>query len=323
MRYRARRFLHVLVCAPVVVLVATTSAPSVHAQTEPAPYVVAIDAGHGGSPDNAHPDMPFDSGAIAASGLQEKDATLAIAQEVQRLLQADRVTVVMTRTADTSLTITERERIATAAHASRFVSIHLNSFTDTSVGGSLILYPNDASIPFANDMSSALEKRLAPYGIANDGTQLRDNWWINATMPTVTVESAFLTNPDEAALLARSDFRTAVAEAIRNGLEANDPTILSHKAAVIAYEKIHPTPVVVATRTTASVSDGAVPWTQLFLFMGAGFVVIRWRRQLRPVFSVLMRVSPTRRMSARRRRSAVRRRKRLDRPFSVYDKLHL
>ena len=55
--------------------------------------VVVIDPGHGGA----------DPGAVAASGLLEKDVTLAIALHLERLLQGAGVHVVLTRRDDTDL----------------------------------------------------------------------------------------------------------------------------------------------------------------------------------------------------------------------------
>ncbi len=129
----------------------------------PAPYVVALDPGHGGSPDNAHPDQLFDPGSVAQNGLLEKDYALDTARRVRALLQRDRVQVVMTRDRDEYLDIGPRMDTAIAAHARLFVSIHGNSWTDPTANGSVVLYPGEASHPFADRMSAALAQRLAPY----------------------------------------------------------------------------------------------------------------------------------------------------------------
>src|SRR2546421_3246241 len=153
------------------------------------------------------------------------------------------VKVVLPRESDTWMSIAKRADAATASGAAVFVSILLNDFQDTPVGGSVVLYPRADDPRFAQTMSSAVGRRLAPLGIENDGTTLRDNWWVRTTMPTVTVESAYLSNPHEADLLLRNDVRDAVAAAIRDGVEAQVPDIQARRPQLVAeYRARTPTP---------------------------------------------------------------------------------
>jgi len=78
---------------------------------------VVLDPGHGG----------IDGGAHAASGLREKDVTLAIATEAERLLVAQGIDVVLTRQSDVYVSLEERTAIANRAAADVFVSVHANS----------------------------------------------------------------------------------------------------------------------------------------------------------------------------------------------------
>lgn len=257
MTRRANRLLHVAVCAPAAAILAVAVTPSsparvsgfsgapVHilpaaAAAPPSPAVVCLDPGHGGVPDNAHPEQPFDPGAVAANGLLEKDVALDLARRVRRLLQDDLVTVVMTRDRDVWLDIPTRSATCNRSGAAAMVSIHLNGFQDPSVGGSVVLYPHADQPQFAQTMSDALASRLAPYGIQDDGIVLRDNWWIHTTMPTVTVESAYLSNPREADLLRRDEVRQAIAAGIRDGIERQLPQIARRKAEILAWRRSHP-----------------------------------------------------------------------------------
>jgi N-acetylmuramoyl-L-alanine amidase len=87
---------------------------------------VVLDPGHGG----------VDAGASAAKGgVKEKDAVLAIAREVQRQLVARGVDVVLTRDADTFVSLEERTAIANRAAADLFVSVHANSHKKSSASG--------------------------------------------------------------------------------------------------------------------------------------------------------------------------------------------
>jgi N-acetylmuramoyl-L-alanine amidase len=303
MRHRATQLLHILACAPVAALVAASSALSAHAQATPPPsqpkqYVVAIDPGHGGAADNAHPDQPFDPGVIAANGLQEKDVTLDVARRLAVLLQTDRVKVVLTRTDDRYVDIGPRMQTAVDAGADLFVSIHFNSFTDPSTGGALILYPSDDSLPFAQVMSDALRDALLQrWQIANDGVQSKPDLWVHATMPAVTVEGAYMTNPREAELVKQNAFRDALASAVRNGVEAQAPQIATIKQQILAWERAHPQVVLQAPAAAhggaasapaaAAVGNGVVPaasgsaggtllrWT---VILGLLVALVRWRR---------------------------------------------
>ncbi len=87
---------------------------------------VVIDPGHGGA----------DLGARGASGVLEKELTLAVSKRLAKLLRAQGVEVVLTRTSDAFVALSERTEIANRSHAALFVSIHANSAPDTQIAGS-------------------------------------------------------------------------------------------------------------------------------------------------------------------------------------------
>jgi N-acetylmuramoyl-L-alanine amidase len=84
--------------------------------------LVVVDAGHGG------PDRGM-SGPIGSSApwFVEKDVTLSVAKKVAASLRAQGVDVLMTRTTDTLIALSDRGRIANANHGDIFVSIHVNA----------------------------------------------------------------------------------------------------------------------------------------------------------------------------------------------------
>lgn len=253
----------------------------------PRPIVVCLDPGHGGKPDNAHPDRPFDPGTVGPNGLLEKDVALDLARRLRRLLEADLVEVVMTRDSDIWLDIPTRSQFCNQSGASAMVSIHLNGFQDPSVGGSVVLYPHADQPQFAQTMSDALAKRLAPFGIADDGIMLRDNWWLHTTMPTVTVESAYLTNPREADLLARDDVRAAIAAGMRDGIELELPQIAQRKAEILSWRQLHPAAVLgvhvpqgAVVRELGGRGGGLGRVALVGLLLGAGVSVVLARHRL-------------------------------------------
>lgn len=270
--------------------------------------VIALDPGHGGAPDPSNPTQPFDPGAISASGLEEKVVTLDVAQRVATLLHEDMVQTVLTRDTDQWVTISDREQIAIDAHAERFISIHCNSFTDSSATGSLVLYPGPASLPFAQTMAATVGADLASSGVPGDGVVLRDDWWIHNPMPTATVEIAYLSNPHEAALLASSAFRQQVAMAIRDGIERDDPNIATRKAQITAWLNAHPgapTPTLSRNhpRTHPVATPAAAGFTPLAVvpaLVALGLVgAVYWREAIANLVGL-------RRAAARRRRRRLR-----------------
>ena len=85
------------------------------------PRVVVVDAGHGG-PDNGM------TGPIgAAQKVKEKDITLAVAKALRLALEKRGITVVMTRTTDTLIALSDRGRIANHSKGDLFLSVHVNA----------------------------------------------------------------------------------------------------------------------------------------------------------------------------------------------------
>jgi N-acetylmuramoyl-L-alanine amidase len=98
-------------------------APVAVAEAAPRRYTVVIDAGHGG----------HDPGAIT-SWASEKEVVLAVSLRVKSLLEARGVHVIMTRDADSFLSLQERSTFATTDR-NIFVSIHANGADSSSANG--------------------------------------------------------------------------------------------------------------------------------------------------------------------------------------------
>jgi N-acetylmuramoyl-L-alanine amidase len=342
MRRPVTRLIHVLLSVPVVTAGVIAASPTVHAAGAPAPLVIVIDPGHGGMYNPAQPDLPYDPGAIAPSnGIEEKNVALAVSQRVRDLLKQDDVNAILTRSTDVWLTIQQRSDMANADHAAVFVSVHFNGFTDPAANGSLVLYPNDAALPFANTMSDAMATYLAPLGMSSRGVTLRDDWWIHTQMPTVTVEPAFLSNTHDATLVATSTFQEALAMSIRAGIENFDPQVLQRKAEIVAWNRSHPTHQVRPTATRVAVHAAAPPTSGWLgtalrdaLLLALLAAVIRWPRPAWRVVRALIELVRAevvrvfiRRAAKRRRRRALAVRsvaahsQRFARPHHVYDEL--
>ena len=102
-----------------------TRAPPPVAPTARRRRLVVVDAGHGG-PDNGM------TGPIGRGPrIVEKTVTLAVASQLAVALRARGYDVLMTRTTDTLIALSDRGRIANAAHADLFVSVHVNAANPT------------------------------------------------------------------------------------------------------------------------------------------------------------------------------------------------
>lgn len=173
---------------------------------EPAPTMppkrtrtVVIDAGHG----NADP------GAAGASGKEEKDYTLAVAQAVYAELKADsRFEPHMTRNDDSYVELLSRAALAEELHANALVSIHGNTFTSPSVSGTETYYYADNS----SELARLIHSRLLEATHFRDRGVRRNDWKIltHCSMPAVLTEIGYLTNPqEEAAMLSEDGIRRA------------------------------------------------------------------------------------------------------------------
>ncbi|MBV8370500.1 MAG: N-acetylmuramoyl-L-alanine amidase [Candidatus Eremiobacteraeota bacterium] len=192
------------------------------------PKLIVLDPGHGGG----------DTGT-AHNGLVEKQLTLDIAERVRALLVAQGWTVRMTRetdvdpvsqenlakmhadgkpNADDRAYLQTRCDVANNAGARFFVSIHVNSAPVESARGTTFYWYKPQDAPFAQ----ALEKAVIPLaGTQDDGTR-HENFYVvrHTTMPAVLIETAFVTNPGDVALLRQPSFLQNVAQGIANGIKA-------------------------------------------------------------------------------------------------------
>lgn len=84
-------------------------------------HVVVVDAGHGG------PDNGMQGPVGSPRKVYEKNITLAVSKVLRAALQERGIEVVMTRTTDTLIALSDRGKIANQAKGDLFVSIHVNA----------------------------------------------------------------------------------------------------------------------------------------------------------------------------------------------------
>ncbi|SDD24727.1 N-acetylmuramoyl-L-alanine amidase [Paenibacillus sp. UNCCL117] len=190
---------------------------------------VVVDAGHGGS----------DPGAIGVNGLQEKVVNLDISRKVRDLLMERGYDVRMSRDSDIYLSLSERVAYAKAQQADLFVSIHANSYSNPSTRGAMVLYYDDAypqaSYPASEEMRAlssesrelaqrVLDGFLASAGGTNRGLVPSAVYVVRmGNIPSILVETAFLSNAEDAAMLSTDSARNLMAVGIADGIEAYMP----------------------------------------------------------------------------------------------------
>lgn len=180
--------------------------------------VIAIDPGHGGS----------DSGAIGANKNQEKTITLAVAQNVKTLLERAGAKVLMTRQTDVDVfgpnasgadELQARSNVANNNKADVFVSIHINAFSNPTVGGTATYYYRNSSYSamLAKNIQDNLVKSS---GFTDRGLSAAGFYVLKHTqMPAVLAELGFISNPNEEKSLMLPQTQQQMAQAIVQGLE--------------------------------------------------------------------------------------------------------
>ena len=180
--------------------------------------IITLDPGHGGS----------DPGAIGASGLKEKQITLEISMRVKELLEKEGAKVFMTRTTDKDVyapnasdraELQARVNVAEKNNSDLFISLHINSSVNKSVGGfSSYYYPktdNDLKI------AKAIQDKFAKnFGVDNLGVR-QANFYVvkRCSMPATLLEMCFISNPKEEKLMKSKWFQKKTARLIVEGVK--------------------------------------------------------------------------------------------------------
>lgn len=184
--------------------------------------VIAIDPGHGGN----------DAGAIGPSGLMEKTVTLEVALELEKLLKAEGATVIMTRQTDKTVSpagakasaieeLQARCDVANKAKADIFISIHADSFTNSSARGTTGYYYSQtegtASIRLAECIRKALCEQIKT---PSRGTKPCNFYVVrNTDMAATLIELAFISNPEEEKIMGSREGVLKCAQGIFDGIE--------------------------------------------------------------------------------------------------------
>ena len=189
------------------------------ANAEP-PFVVVVDAGHGG----------VDGGVSGISTkVKESELNLSVAKKLQTALQKEGFIVVMTRTTSDGLydsvkkgfkreDMERRRQIAAEAKPDLLLSVHMNAFPGRSRRGGQVFYSAQSGEGkrlaecIQGELNELSDRRYAP--LAGDYFMLEC-----VSAPSCIVECGFLSNAEEEKLLISDEYQQKLAESIFSGVK--------------------------------------------------------------------------------------------------------
>lgn len=259
--------------------------------------VISIDAGHGGD----------DPGAVGPGKTREKDVVLAIARELDRLLDREAgFRGELTRSGDYFISLRGRTKNARKRNADMFVSIHADGFTNPRARGASvwILSPKGASSEMgrwlarrenaadliggvgsvslddkdrtlksvlldmsmtasrsdSREVAKAVHRNMARFARMHKKHVEQAGFAVlkSPDIPSILVETGFITNPEEERKLKTRSYQRRMAKAIFDGIKAhfyNKPPANSW----VAWKKRggKDLPAVVLPASTAPVNNGS------------------------------------------------------------------
>ena len=165
-------------------------------------------------------DIELDPGACA-NGLREVDIALAIGKELKKIMEKIHYPCYMLQSDNLAGENPAKPNVCATANnsdADIFVSIHCNAATNPSAKGTetLVYSANGGK---AHMLAKCIQHQIVhSLGMVDRGVKERPNLSVlkNTTMPAVLVETAFITNEQDAAKLR--DRQYSIAAAIARGI---------------------------------------------------------------------------------------------------------
>lgn len=171
--------------------------------------------------DRGEPPMPPERGSMPtrqSTKLLEKDIVLALAQLVAELLQSRGIQVVLTRSTDQEVTLSDRLQMAAQARADLLVSLHAGAADQPEVNGIQTLHPTD-SIESARLAQAIHRTLLRTLEVKDQGVQSMTAYPLAyPAFPAIQVEVGYVTGRSDALNLINPSYQTRLAQAITDGI---------------------------------------------------------------------------------------------------------
>ncbi len=169
---------------------------------------IIVDPGHGGK----------DSGTIGYSGKFEKNLTIKTAKRLASKLRSAGANVYVTRQDDTFVSLQSRVSTSHYRNADAFISIHFDSYADTSTRGSTAYYYSPAKDQkLASAVHSEVVKRSS---IPDRGVLFGDYYVLRENrQPAMLYELGYVSHPQEEAIVHSNSYQEKVTDGIESGLE--------------------------------------------------------------------------------------------------------
>lgn len=173
-------------------------------------FTVILDAGHGGR----------DPGCVR-NGVYEKNVNLSIVLRTKAMLEAQGATVLLTRPDDTFVSLEYRYCFENIHPEAVFVSIHCNAIGGNSSLSGMSAYcytpGNEKSFDLAACVYSGA---LYATGAKDRGIKTLSDIKVvyYSTIPSVLIETGYLSSSAEFPLLTSPDYQDTIATGITNGI---------------------------------------------------------------------------------------------------------
>ncbi|MDP3980692.1 MAG: N-acetylmuramoyl-L-alanine amidase [Chlamydiota bacterium] len=180
-------------------------------------FRLVLDPGHGGN----------DPGTIGQKGTKEKDIVLDICKRIRRQLKASGIEITMTRSSDKFVSLWHRNYVSRKIGPDLFVSIHANAADNKTIYGIETYYARDANISnngknykknysLSYYFANLVQVNLCNTLVAKNRRVKKANYFVlkNATVPSVLIETGFLSHHWEERKLKNETYRDRIAHVI-------------------------------------------------------------------------------------------------------------
>lgn len=181
-------------------------------------YTIVIDAGHGGV-----------DGGVTAGDVREAELNLKYAFALGERLKELNINVVYTRENEKGLygeptngfkrrDMNKRKEIIINAKADMVVSVHMNKYKDSSRSGPQVFYQKGDVM--SSRLAASIQKTLNAF-THNKHSHLSGDYFILQCLknkPCVIIEFGFLSNDEEARLLATQEYMQSIVDAAFKGI---------------------------------------------------------------------------------------------------------